>query len=109
MYFNKKYHRVGSLFQAVFKAINIEDENYLLWLSRYIHRNPENFVNYAYSSYDDYLSKKNTTWLNKSFILNIFSNKLIKQSTNYQTFVEDEPKNGIDLEDLTLESELENG
>ena len=40
MYFNKKYHRVGHLFQGVFKAAHVDRDAYLLHLTRYIHRNP---------------------------------------------------------------------
>ena len=39
--FNKKYKRVGHLFQDRFKSIYVYDDNYLLRLIRYIHRNPE--------------------------------------------------------------------
>ena len=38
--FNKKYQRVGHLFQGRFKSILVEKENYLLALSRYIALNP---------------------------------------------------------------------
>jgi putative transposase len=106
MYFNKKYGRVGALFQGVFKAIDIHEENHLLWLSRYIHLNPINFTNYPYSSYDDYLQKKNTSWINKSLILDYFSSNPLKKSKNYQEFVENKKNNeGMDLENLTLESD----
>jgi len=40
-YFNKKYGRVGSLFQDQFKSVLVESEEQLLWLSEYIYRNPE--------------------------------------------------------------------
>lgn len=40
MYFNKKYDRVGSLFQGTYKAALIDRDEYLLHLSRYIHLNP---------------------------------------------------------------------
>jgi len=50
MYFNKKYKRVGSLFQGIFKAIDIDNDNYLLWLTRYIHRNSMDYQNHPYSS-----------------------------------------------------------
>ena len=106
MYFNKKYHRVGTLFQGIFKAIDIHDENYLLWLSRYIHLNPMNFTNYPYSSYDDYLQKKNTPWINKSLILDYFSSNPVRKIKNYQEFVENRKNdNNIDLENLSLESD----
>ena len=35
MYFNRKYKRVGTLFQGVYKAALIEDEAYYLHISRY--------------------------------------------------------------------------
>ena len=40
IYFNRKYRRSGSLFQGRYKATNVIDRNYLLDLSRYIHKNP---------------------------------------------------------------------
>ncbi|MDA2922906.1 transposase, partial [Patescibacteria group bacterium AH-259-L07] len=43
-YFNIKYERVGSLFQGRYQAIHIDNENYLLHLSRYIHLNPVELI-----------------------------------------------------------------
>lgn len=40
MYFNKKYRRVGHIFQDQFKQKNIPSNRYLLALSSYIHLNP---------------------------------------------------------------------
>lgn len=40
MYFNRKYHRIGYLFQGNYKAVLILEEPYLLHISRYIHLNP---------------------------------------------------------------------
>ncbi|MFH1423480.1 MAG: transposase [Candidatus Nealsonbacteria bacterium] len=40
-YFNKKYNRSGSLFQGTYKVIQIQNDNYLLWLSGYINGNIE--------------------------------------------------------------------
>ena len=39
--FNQKHKRVGHLFQDRFKSIYVYNEEYLLRLIRYIHRNPE--------------------------------------------------------------------
>ena len=39
-YFNKKYQRVGHVFQDRFRSEAIEKENYLLAALRYIHNNP---------------------------------------------------------------------
>ena len=38
--FNRRHHRVGSLFQGRFKAILVEDETHAWELSRYVHLNP---------------------------------------------------------------------
>lgn len=105
MYFNKKYKRVGSLFQGVFKAIDIDDENYLLWLSRYIHRNPENFVSYPYSSYEDYLGLRRTAWVNPKIILDYLSSSEHRKTGNYRRFVEDDIEEPIDLNFYFLEGE----
>lgn len=40
MYFNKKYNRVGSLFQGRFKAEHITRDEHLKYLFAYIHLNP---------------------------------------------------------------------
>ena len=39
-YYNRKYNRVGHLYQGRYKSILIQKENYLNILSRYIHLNP---------------------------------------------------------------------
>jgi len=39
-WFNRRHHRVGSLYQGRFKAILVEDASYAWTLSRYIHLNP---------------------------------------------------------------------
>lgn len=108
MYFNKKYRRVGSLFQGVFKAIDIHEDNYLLWVSRYIHRNPPDFRSYTYSSYDDYLGKRTTDWLHTNLLLNFFDSKRMNREKNYQKFVDNNnEKNMSDYSNITLEPENE--
>lgn len=39
-YFNTKYETSGRIFQSVYRARHVADNNYLLYLSAYIHRNP---------------------------------------------------------------------
>ena len=61
-YFNKKYNRIGHLFQDRFKSEVIEDERYLLAAIRYVHNNPVKAgmvaqpADYVWSSYNSYLS-----------------------------------------------------
>lgn len=111
MYFNKKYNRVGSLFQGPYKAVLIQDENYLLHLSRYIHLNPKEYTNNlvnAYSSYADYLGFKNTKWVNPKVILTFFNSAVIpeiKKINSYRDFVESYKKDSVELlGKLTLEN-----
>lgn len=94
MYFNKKHDRVGSLFQGVYRAVLINDEPYLLHLSRYIHLNPFEYTKdlmFAYSSYVDYLGLRKTKWLKPGIVLNLFKNRVgieFKKINNYKDFVE---------------------
>jgi putative transposase len=93
-YFNKRYDRVGSLFQGPYKAVLIENDDYLLHLSRYIHLNPvkDSPLHMAFSSYADYLGKRNTSWINTKTILVYFKTAQktnFKDILSYQSFVED--------------------
>lgn len=110
MYFNKKYDRVGSLFQGPYKSVLIENENYLLHLSRYIHLNPkENFndLTKAYSSYADYLGKRSTSWIKPKVVLQYFDQAkldFLKKTNTYKDFVEKSDSNNESmLENITLE------
>ena len=79
MSFNQKYERSGSLFQGTYKAILVEKDSHFIYLPYYIHLNsldikfPEwrereiknykeamDFLeNYHWSSFPDYIGKKN--------------------------------------------------
>lgn len=93
-YFNERYERVGSLFQGVYKAAHITSDEYLLYLSRYIHLNPllicgnSGLENYIWSSYRVYLGLQKTTYVNSEYILQFFSNSNSRLS--YKDFVEGE-------------------
>lgn len=65
-YFNKKYQRVGPLFQDRFKASHILLNAYLLHISRYIHLNPAQWQTWEYSSYQYYLGKRSASWVHPS-------------------------------------------
>lgn len=91
-YFNTKYKRVGSLFQGRFKAKLVETDEYLLQLSKYIHRNAfplrkwEGKV-YPYSSYGFYLNNEKHPFCDTEFISGYFSKTNTKLS--YKSFVEE--------------------
>lgn len=78
-YFNQKYQRTGSLFQGSYKSIVVKDESHFIHLPYYIHANPldltmpnwrnkeissvsraiKSLENYRWSSFLDYIGKKN--------------------------------------------------
>ncbi|MDI6601193.1 MAG: hypothetical protein QME46_05370 [Thermoanaerobacteraceae bacterium] len=80
-YFNKKYKRVGHLFQDRFKSEAVEQDSYVLSLARYIHQNPvkagivEKVADYKWSSYGCYLNDNNyfTKMVDTDTILGLFS------------------------------------
>lgn len=64
-YFNKKYNRVGHVFQDRFRSEPIEDDAYLLCAIRYIHKNPFSLggslsTDYSWSSYPSYMNCKDS-------------------------------------------------
>ena len=90
-YFNIKYEEVGSLFQGRFKAKIIETDEYLLHLSRYIHRNPISIPGvelryYPWSSYSTFTEGRKDEFVDPSFILSYFAKKDPK--SDYKQFME---------------------
>lgn len=68
-YHNTKYEKKGHLFEGPFKAVHIETDVQLLYLSAYIHRNPQELrkwkdkeLLFPWSSYQDYV--KENRWGN---------------------------------------------
>jgi len=62
-YFSAKYRLSGSLFQGRYKSILVDQDEYSLVLSTYIHLNPyragkKDWFNYTASSLPDYLGKR---------------------------------------------------
>jgi len=90
-YLNKKYKRVGHVFQDKFKAVLIENDPQLMWTSSYIHMNPvkDNLVrnpgDYTWSSFNDYTEKRNLQIINKELLLETFGNQknLMEQTLNF--------------------------
>lgn len=102
-YFNKKYDRVGPLFQGRYKAVIVNSDPYLLHLSRYIHLNPAEYtkdLSKSYSSYADYLKIRNTDWIKPSIILTFFKENTIpefKKISSYKHFVEKFEKDSAEV------------
>lgn len=108
MYFNRRYRRVGPLYQSVYKGVLIETDEQLLHLSRYIHRNPLSLQGVALqtlsqqvSSYAEYLNLRRTEWVNKEEIISNFS--LNKIAFSYKSFVEETEGNTEIIENFIIE------
>lgn len=85
MYFNKKYKRVGAVFQQRFRAVLVCNDFHLLHLSRYIHMNPQNYETYEWSSLPYYLSRKTASWVKPVKILDLFD----KDKEDYLDFLKE--------------------
>lgn len=79
MYFNKKYHRTGALFEGPYKSVQIKDELHLSHLTRYLHHNAGD-----YTSYPEYLGSRQTLWVKTEVVLSSF----YKETGRYKNFVE---------------------
>lgn len=96
IYFNKKYKRVGGLFQGVYKTVRIESEAQFTYITKYIHRNPlgssptrshlEGLQSYKYSSYCNYLGLYSQSWVKMDDILCYFGKP---PYNSYKSFVEE--------------------
>ncbi len=71
-YFNKKYKRLGPLFQGVFKASRITSDAYVQHISRYVHLNPKDYRGWEYSSLPYYYASKKAYWVRPERILEMF-------------------------------------
>ncbi|MBU2052140.1 transposase [Patescibacteria group bacterium] len=108
-YFNSKYKRIGPVFQGVYKAVLVEGEEQLIYLSKYIHQNPIEILptgfhleGYKYSSYGNYLKNFNQVWIDTDDILSQFSE--VNQKNSYQNFVEELDERDIPkIKDLIIE------
>ena len=120
-YFNKKYERVGGLFQSTFKAVSIEKELYLQYLLIYINvLNPGQLIepnlkehgvsdvdavmkfaeNFLWSTHQEYLNKRDSIIINKGVFSEFFYNP-----EQYKEFVKDMllGKKTLEINHLLLE------
>ena len=78
-YHNRTHGRTGHLFQNRYQSEPVNNDSYLLVVSRYIHQNPlkaglaKNIKDYKWSSYNHYLSDKETI-TDKDFLKKYFAN-----------------------------------
>lgn len=107
MYFNKKNERTGKLFEGVFRAVHIDNDEYLKYLFAYIHLNPvklidptwkekgisdnekakKHLLEHKYSSYHDYIgaiSREESLIINK----NVFP-KYFEDFKEFKIFIDE--------------------
>lgn len=111
LYFNKKYGRVGHLFQNRYKSICIIDEKHLFNLIRYIHSNPEkegigSITEYKWSSYGDYINRNKNKITDTEFILGLFESKQEDALSSFIKFNAKEDKRGYLETKLICENKL---
>lgn len=116
MYFNRKYKRVGSLYQDTYKAVSIETEEQFIYLSKYIHKqalihqsseriHPKGQTLQSWeqpSSFPEYLGKRKTEWIHPEEALSYFSKTNPKLS--YRSFVEEKDDFSL-IQNRTLEKD----
>jgi len=89
--FNKRFNRKGTLFEGPFKAIYMENDDYIKGLCKYILRNPvdaclvKNLEDWKYSNYLEWIGKRDGKLFNKEFM-----NKYFINSEFYRKFVLEE-------------------
>ncbi|MEK7147882.1 MAG: transposase [Patescibacteria group bacterium] len=86
-YFNKKYSRIGHVFQDQFKSVLIDSNEQLMWISVYIHGNPakDGLVNlpheHKWSSYNDFVKGRKSSLVNTEFLNSIIGEKNFEKET----------------------------
>ena len=124
-YFNEKHQRNGTLFEGRYKSVVIKHDSHFIHIPYYIHLNPLNLSmpnwrkkeagnykkaikfleNYRWSSFQDYIGKKNFPSLTqRELLLNSFEG-----STNYkkETMKWLEERNIEEIKDVILERIIE--
>lgn len=108
LYFNKKYKRIGHLFQDRFKSIPVEREKYLLECVRYIHQNPvkaniSTIEKYKWSSYNEYISKSRIVHTDN--ILKLFSDNKEIAINSYKEYM-NIVKKKADIRNMAIEDKM---
>lgn len=120
MYFNKKYNRVGSLFQGRFKAVLVSKDSHFIHLPFYIHSNPLDLSkpnrvsipispikfleSYKWSSFQDYTGKNNFPMItSRETILEFFGGEKEYKKATIE-WLEERKENLEKINDVILES-----
>jgi len=99
-YWNKRYRKVGHLFQGRYKAFLCDKDAYLLELVRYVHLNPVRArlvkypEGYPWSSHRAYLSGEGQGWINVEGLLPHWGRNKKVAIQRYGRFVKEGIKQG---------------
>lgn len=99
---NKRFDRVGVLFQGPFRAKSIFDSNHVLHLCRYINTNPvkdglvDDPSKWPYSNYLEWIGERKSNLFDQSSVSTLFSD-----SSSYKDFVVDYVQTRKMPEDIT--------
>jgi REP element-mobilizing transposase RayT len=92
--FNRRHGHDGQLFRGRYKAILVDEDEYLLGLVRYIHHNPlkagmvKTLEEYDWISHRGYLFDDEAwVWLYREPVLKEFSNRLDEARNGYRRFM----------------------
>ncbi|ABR46355.1 protein of unknown function DUF1568 [Alkaliphilus metalliredigens QYMF] len=110
-YYHQKYDTTGHLFQDRFRSENVENDEYLITVIRYIHQNPVKAglvskpVDWKWSSCSGYYGKKEYLQglLDSERILGLFSNDRESAIKEFRKFNEQENKDNC-LDDVIITS-----
>jgi hypothetical protein len=75
---NNQRRSSGHVFESKYKIKLIDSEDYLIWLSRYVHRNPKEAglvsgcLDWEYSSFRDYVQMKRYPFISADVVLSRF-------------------------------------
>ena len=114
-YFQRERGISGHVFNGRYRSLIVETNEYVLALTRYIHRNPvragliNHPMQYRWSSYRFFADQTRLPdWLNRTLILDQLDYSLERSASEYRRFVErglDE--NGLEKEALAFDRALE--
>jgi putative transposase len=102
VFYNRRHHRHGQLFQNRYKSVICQEDRYLEELVRYIHLNPlrarivkdlEELDSYSYCGHSALMGKKKREWQDTEYILGFFGKSVGEARREYRSYV----KKGISM------------
>jgi len=110
-YVNKIHNRIGHLFEARYKNKIVDVNEYGLWLSRYIHRQPCDAglvldpEQYRWTSYRVYLGLEENANLKMGIILDQFGTGRSTQHKAYRRFIMGDDNGPVDWDAMSASAE----